>query len=109
MRSASMLLSPEMARAARALLRWKADELATAAGLNPSTVKRFERGGIVRASSVEAMLQALQDAGLEFIAAGGKSLDGGPGLRTRPMLEPEVMAAEEAVELEEPTRTFDET
>jgi hypothetical protein len=32
--------------------------------------------------SWEAVLQTLQGAGLEFIAAGGKSLDGGPGLRT---------------------------
>jgi len=103
-----MLLSPEMSRAARALLRWKAEELATAAGLNLSTVKRFERGGIVRASSVEALLHALQGAGLEFISAGGRSLDGGPGLRTMPMPEPEVAAAEEAVELDEPTRAPDE-
>ncbi len=92
-----------MSRAARALLRWEADQLATAARLSTSTVKRFERGGIVRASSVEAMLHALQGAGLEFIAAGGRSLDGGPGLRTMPMLEPEVAAAEDAVELDEPT------
>ncbi len=108
MRSVFMLLSPEMSRAARALLRWGAEELATAAGLSLSTVKRFERGGIVRASSVEAMLQALQSAGLEFIAAGGRSLEGGPGLRTMPMLEPEVAAAEEAIELNEPTPTLAE-
>jgi hypothetical protein len=49
------------------------------------------------------MLQALQDAGLEFIPAGGKSLNGGPGLRTIPMAEPEVAAAEEGVELKAPT------
>jgi transcriptional regulator with XRE-family HTH domain len=97
-----------MSRAARALLRWGADELATAAGLSLSTVKRFERGGMVRGPSVEAMLQALQSAGLEFIAAGGRSLDGGPGLRTMPMLEPEVAAAEEAVGLDEPTLSVSE-
>jgi len=103
-----MHLSPEMSRAARALLKWEAEELAAAAGLSHSTVKRFERGGIVRASSVEAMLHALQGAGLEFIAAGGRSLDGGPGLRTMPMPEPEVAAAEEAFELEEHTQGLDE-
>lgn len=102
MRSAFMLLTPEMGRAARALLNWKPEELAAAAGLGAATVRRFERGGIVRGSSVEAMLLALQSAGLEFIAAGGKSLDGGPGLRTMPMLEPEVAAAEEAVGLDAP-------
>jgi hypothetical protein len=57
---------------------------------------------MVEPASVEVMLEALQDAGLEFIPAGGQSLDGGPGLRTIPMLEPEVAAAEEALELEEP-------
>ena len=31
------------------------------------------------------MLHAFQEARLEFIAAGGKSLDGGPGLRTIPL------------------------
>ncbi len=97
-----------MSRAARALLRWNAEDLAAAAGLNLSTVKRFEPGGIVRASSVEALLLALQGAGLEFIAAGGKSLDGGPGLRTLPMVGPEVTAAEEAVELPEPAQAVDE-
>ncbi len=97
-----------MSRAARALLRWDAEELAAAAGLSASTVKRFERGGMVRAPSVEAMLHALKGAGLEFIAAGGRSLDGGPGLRTMPMPEPEVAAAEEAVELDEPTVAPDE-
>jgi len=59
-----------------------------------ATVKRFEAGGMVGPSSVEAMLQALQGAGVEFIPAGGKSLGGGPGLRTIPMPEPEVAAAE---------------
>jgi len=97
-----------MSRAARALLRWGSEELATEAGLSLSTVKRFERGGIVRAPSVEAMLNALQRAGLEFIAAGGRSLDGGPGLRTMPMMEPEVAAAEVAVELDEPTLSVSE-
>ncbi len=63
----------------------------------------FEAGRTVRLPYVEAMLEALAAAGLEFIAAGGKSLDGGPGLRTIPLAEPEVAAAEEAVELEEPT------
>ncbi len=103
-----MLLTPEMCRAARALLNWKAHQLATAAGLGLTTVKRFETGGIVRPGSVKAMRQALQAAGIEFIAAGGKSLDGGPGLRTIPMAEPEVAAAEEAAELDQPALSASE-
>jgi len=97
-----MLLTPEMSRAARALLKWKPQQLATAAGLDVSVVESFEDDGIVAPASVEAMLEALRGAGLEFIAAGGQSLDGGPGLRTIPKREPEVAAAEEVVELEEP-------
>ena len=97
-----MLLTPETCRAARALLNWKAPQLASAASLGTATVRRFEAGGLVRLASVEAMLQALQGAGIEFIPAGGKSLGGGPGLRTIPMPEPEVAAAEEALELDEP-------
>ena len=97
-----MLLTPETCRAARALVKWDVPQLAGAAGLGAATVRRFEGGGLVRLGSVEAMLQALQGAGIEFIPAGGKSLYGGPGLRTIPMAEPEVAAAEEALELDEP-------
>jgi hypothetical protein len=100
-----MLLTPEMCNAARALLKWQPQQLASAADLELATVERFEAGGMVPLESVEAMLQALQAAGIEFIAAGGQSLDGGPGLRTSPVAEPEVTAAEEAVELEEPALT----
>jgi transcriptional regulator with XRE-family HTH domain len=97
-----MLLTPEMCRAARALLKWEMHQLAAAAGMAVSAVERFEEGSMVEPTSVQMMLEALQGAGLEFIPAGGKSLDGGPGLRTIPMPEPEVAAAEAALELEEP-------
>jgi transcriptional regulator with XRE-family HTH domain len=97
-----MLLTPEMCRAARALLRWEVNQLAAASGVAASAIECFEEGSMVEPVSVEVLLEALQNAGLEFIPAGGKSLDGGPGLRTIPMPEPEVIAAEEAAELEEP-------
>jgi hypothetical protein len=97
-----MLLTPEMCRAARALLNWEAHQLASAAELGIATVRRFEASGIVRLASVEAMLQALQGAGIEFIPAGATSPGGGPGLRTIPMAEPEVAAAEEAIKADEP-------
>lgn len=100
-----MLLTPEMCTAARALLKWAPQQLASAADLDFVTVERFEAGGIVPLDAVEALRLALEGAGIEFIAAGGQSLDGGPGLRTSPVAEPEVAAAEEAVELEEPALT----
>ena len=96
-----MLLTPEMCRAARGLLNWEPHRLATAAEIEVAKVETFETGGIVLPAEVETMLQALQGAGFEFIPAGGKSLDGGPGLRTIPMPEPEVTAAEEAADLED--------
>lgn len=102
-----MLLTPEMCRAARALLKWKVQQLARATGLAEATVRRFEASGLVRPASVEAMIQALQGAGVELIPAGGQSLGGGPGVRMIPSAEPEVAAAEEAVELNEPALSLD--
>lgn len=96
-----------MCRAARALLRWKVQQLASAAGLTDATVRRFEASGLVRPASVEAMINALQGAGLELIPAGGQSLEGGPGIRVIPSVEPEVAAAEEAVELNEPALSLE--
>lgn len=69
------MLTPEMCRAARAILRWTVQELAGAAGLAEATIRRFEASGLVRPASVEAMVQTLQGAGLELIPAGGKSLE----------------------------------
>jgi hypothetical protein len=97
----AMLLTPELCRAARALLNWDRHQHAQAAEWNLETIDRFEAGGVVPLGSVETMLEALQGAGLEFIPAGEKSMGGGPGLRTRPVAEPEVAAAEAAVELDE--------
>jgi hypothetical protein len=98
-----MLLTPEMCRAARALLNWDESQLADAAELAIAAVSRFKAGGLVPLALVEAMLQAFHGTDLEFIpAAGGKSMGGGPGLRTAPVAEPEVAAAEAAVELDEP-------
>lgn len=100
MRSSLMLMTPELCRAARALIDWDVPQLARASGVSEEAVEQFEAGRVVPHEAVEALLQALLDAGLEFIAAGAKSHDGGPGLRTIPLAEPEVTAAEEAVELD---------
>lgn len=75
--------SAQTCRAARALIGWTADDLARGAKVGIATVKRFELGGDARQSSVEAMQGALESAGVIFIAAGGASLDGGPGVRLR--------------------------
>ena len=62
---------------AREALGWTATDLARAADVSPPTVRRFERGGEVRANLVEAIQCALEKAGVIFVDA----QDGGPGAR----------------------------
>jgi transcriptional regulator with XRE-family HTH domain len=49
---------------AREALGWSMTDLARAAGVSPPTVKRFERGGEVRADLVEGIQRALEKAGV---------------------------------------------
>ena len=76
------MLSSELIRAARALLRWEQRDLATASFVSLPTVKRLEsKPGIMAAhlSTVAALEKALESAGVEFIDENG----GGPGVRLR--------------------------
>jgi hypothetical protein len=69
-------------RAARALLRWTAQDVADAAHLGVATVRRAEmQDGIlgVTAANEAAIQRALEAAGIEFIPANG----GGVGVRFR--------------------------
>ena len=70
-------------KAARALLRWSQDQLASAAEISIPTVKRLEAldgplGG--RGETNEKIRQALEHAGVEFIDEDGQ---GGQGVRIR--------------------------
>ena len=65
-----------MARAATGL---GVRELAEAAGVSPNTVARLERGEELKASTVAAIREALEAAGVDFIEENG----GGPGVRLR--------------------------
>jgi hypothetical protein len=67
-------------RAARALLRWSALDLASASKVGVATIRRVEvvEGEIPVTEANEAALrQALEGAGVEFIDENG----GGPGVR----------------------------
>ncbi|WP_110731160.1 MULTISPECIES: transcriptional regulator [unclassified Rhizobium] len=67
-------------RAARALVRWSAKELAQAAEVGVATVSRAEvEGGraTVTIANLKAIRLALEGAGIEFIAENG----GGVGVR----------------------------
>lgn len=77
-----MGISSAQLRAARALLRWSALELAKAAKVGVATIRRVEvmEGEIPVTSANEAALRrALEAAGVEFIDENG----GGLGVRLR--------------------------
>jgi transcriptional regulator with XRE-family HTH domain len=69
-------------RAARALLRWSAEDLARASALGVNTIRRAEIAeneiALTAANSL-AVRRALEAAGVEFIDENG----GGPGVRLR--------------------------
>ena len=82
MGKAALVLSSELIRAARALLRWEQRDLAKASSVSLPTIKRLEtRPGLMSAhlSTVAALRKALESAGVEFIDENG----GGPGVRLR--------------------------
>jgi transcriptional regulator with XRE-family HTH domain len=74
-----MSLTPEQCRAARALLTWTQDDLATRAEVSRSTVRGFENGQHeLHRASAAAIRRALEDGGVLFINA---DADHGPGVR----------------------------
>ena len=78
----TLILSSELLRAARALLRWEQRDLAAASSVSLPTIKRLElMPGIMAAhlSTITALRKALEGAGIEFIEENG----GGPGIRLR--------------------------
>lgn len=66
------IITPALAKAARALLDWHQSDLARASGLSLAAVNNFERGlGMTRPRSLGAMQSALENAGIEFLPGGG--------------------------------------
>lgn len=72
-------LTPAHMKAARALLDWTQDRLATESGLAASTIKRLETAGLAKASveNIDKISNALAMAGIEFFNGGE------PGVRLR--------------------------
>jgi predicted transcriptional regulator len=82
MGKATLILSSEMIRAARALLRWEQRDLAAASAVSLPTIKRLEsQPGVMAAhmSTVTALRKALEAGGVQFIQENG----GGAGVRFR--------------------------
>lgn len=63
--------SPRQIKAARALVGWTMPDLADAAGVARTTVADYERDGrSLKPSTIEAMVDALEAVGVEFITDG---------------------------------------
>lgn len=81
-------LTSAQIRAARALLRWSANELAQQSVLGVATIRRAElaegKTSLTAANDL-AIRRALESAGVEFIEENG----GGPGVRRRRQRRPE--------------------
>ena len=76
------LITTSQIRAARALIRWSANDLSTKSGVGISTIKRLEvMNGIpaINISTMIAIQKALEEAGVEFIG----SPDDRPGVRLK--------------------------
>ena len=68
-------ITTQHVKAARALLEWTAADLARESSVGVTTIRKWESGTHVRADSVQAIYDALVDAGIAF-QNGGK-----PGVR----------------------------
>ncbi len=76
------LITTSQIRAARALVRWSATDLASKSGIGISTIKRLEvMSGVptINISTMVAIQAALESAGIEFIG----SPDDRPGVRLK--------------------------
>lgn len=75
-----IMIAPPQCRAARGLIDWSQEKLATEANVGLSTVRNFEAGRSVPvANNLAAIRRALEEGGVQFIAENG----GGPGVRIR--------------------------
>jgi hypothetical protein len=72
------MLTPAQCRAARALLDWPREWLATESGTGQGSIANFEKGARApRSVTIGALRRALEKAGIEF-------LDDGQGVRLKP-------------------------
>jgi transcriptional regulator with XRE-family HTH domain len=75
-------LVSDQIRAARALLRWSAEDLARESAVSVATIRRAEltdKETLMNAANDLAIRHALEAAGIEFIDENG----GGPGVRLK--------------------------
>jgi transcriptional regulator with XRE-family HTH domain len=74
------VITPEQCRAARALLNWSQQDLASKSGVGIVTVHQLEAGtNQPRRATIDVVRRAFEAAGIEFIDENG----GGPGVRLK--------------------------
>jgi transcriptional regulator with XRE-family HTH domain len=74
------MVTPAQCRAARGLLDWSQQDLASQAGVGIVTIRQIEAGVTEpRRATLVVVRQAFERAGIEFIDENG----GGPGVRLR--------------------------
>ncbi|MBI0538982.1 XRE family transcriptional regulator [Roseomonas sp. KE2513] len=76
------MLTSDQIRAARALVRWSAEDLARESGVGLSTVRRIEAADGVPSASAKnlaSLQRSLETAGVIFVPENGD----GPGVRLR--------------------------
>jgi transcriptional regulator with XRE-family HTH domain len=77
------VITSAQCRAARALLDWSGDRLATRTGLNETELNRFEAGDLALSPQGQTVLKrALEEAGAVFFDE-DETVNGGPGVRLR--------------------------
>jgi transcriptional regulator with XRE-family HTH domain len=64
-------ISPQISKAARALLRLSQEEMAEAIGISSSTIRRFEGGIPMNAENDAKMIDFLKGSGIVFIHRDG--------------------------------------
>ena len=72
-------MKPIHCKMARTALEWGIRDLAKAADVAPATVTRFEGGQNLKPRTIQAIRNALETAGIQFIDPNG----GGPGVRLK--------------------------
>ena len=70
-------ISSQQCRMARVALSWGVRDLAKSAGVSPDTIARLEHGEQLKGTTLQAVRNAFEAAGIEFIPENG----GGPGVR----------------------------
>lgn len=77
------MITPEQLRGARAMLGLTQAEVAGRANISTTGLNNIERGASdPKASTLRALQEALEEAGIVFEAA-GQTIDGGPGIRLK--------------------------